>query len=93
MEHEERQARLRFLCNVSPHLKLLTFLQTTALQRKLSFGALDFSPLRHSPALAAREYYTKTAYNGAVEFWQNLDRGETAAIKWRQIIQGWISDS
>ena len=35
VEHEERQARLRFLCKVSPHLKLLTFLQTTALQRKL----------------------------------------------------------
>ena len=36
VEHKERQARLRFLCKVSPHLKLLTFLQTTALQRKLS---------------------------------------------------------
>ena len=38
--------------------KFPTFLQATALQRKLSFGALDFSPSRHSPALAERHYYT-----------------------------------
>jgi len=29
--------------------KVPTFLLATALQRKLTFGALDFSPLRHSP--------------------------------------------
>ena len=35
-KHEERQARLRFLCQVPSNLKLLTFPSTTALQRKLS---------------------------------------------------------
>ncbi|MBR3957487.1 MAG: hypothetical protein IKJ89_06520, partial [Kiritimatiellae bacterium] len=40
-------------------MKLLTFPSTTALQRKLTFGALDFSPLHHSTARAEREHYTK----------------------------------
>ena len=50
---------MRFLCKVSSILKFLTFPETTALQRKLIVGALDFSPLRHSPAFTRREYYTK----------------------------------
>ena len=50
---------MRFLCNVSSCLKFPKFLMTTALQRKLIVGALDFSPLRHSPTLVGREHYTK----------------------------------
>ena len=48
---------MRSLCKVPSPLKLPTFRSTTALQRKLTFGALDFSPLRHSPALAGRGHY------------------------------------
>ena len=59
LETRREEVPMHFLCTVSPNLKLLTFLEATALQRKLSFGALDFSPLRHSPALTGREYYTK----------------------------------
>ena len=55
----EANALCVFLCKVPSYLKLPTFLWTTALQRKLTFGALDFSPLRHSPALAEHEHYTK----------------------------------
>ncbi len=58
---------MRFLCNVSSCLKFPKFLMTTALQRKLSFGALDFSPLRHSPALAEREHYTTNHPNWSGE--------------------------
>ena len=59
LETRREEVPMHFLCTVSPNMKLLTFLEATALQRKLSFGALDFSPLRHSPALTRREYYTK----------------------------------
>jgi hypothetical protein len=39
-------------------VKVPKFQATTALQRKLIVGALDFSPLRLSPALAEQRYYT-----------------------------------
>ena len=45
------------MCRLSQ--KVPKFLSTTALQRKLIVDALDFSPLRHSPALAEHEHYTK----------------------------------
>ena len=54
---------------------------TTALQRKLSFGALDFSPLRHSPALAERHYYTKNRSEWSDEILANITRGKSAAMK------------
>ncbi len=50
---------MRFLCKVSSILKFLTFPETTALQRKLIIGALDFSPLRNSPAFTRPKHYTK----------------------------------
>ena len=39
-KHEERQARMRFLCKVSSSLKLATFLQTTALQRLVGLSGV-----------------------------------------------------
>ena len=72
---------MRFLCKVSSILKFLTFPETTALQRKLSFGALDFSPLRHSPALAERHYYTTKPPEWSGEILANLDRGKSAAVE------------
>ena len=54
---------------------------TTALQRKLSFGALDFSPLHHSPALAERHYYTKNRSEWSDEILANITRGKSAAMK------------
>ena len=54
---------------------------TTALQRKLSFGALDFSPLHHSPALAERHYYTKNRSEWSGEILANITRGKSAAMK------------
>lgn len=59
---------MRFLCNVPSFLKLLTFHLTTALQRKLLLGASDFPPLRHSPTLAEREYYTKIRLGWSIRF-------------------------
>ena len=57
-EYEERQARLRFLCKVSP---ISNFLHShdDRFAAQIVFGALDFSPLRHSPALARHHNYTK----------------------------------
>ena len=49
---------MRYLCIVPSVMKFPKFPATTALQRKLIVGALDFSPLRLSPALAEQRYYT-----------------------------------
>ena len=59
---------MRYLCIVPSVMKFPKFPATTALQRKLIVGALDFSPLRHSPALAERHYYTKNRPGGAAKF-------------------------
>lgn len=48
---------MRYLCIVPSVMKFPKFPATTALQRKLIVGALDFSPLRLSPALAEQHYY------------------------------------
>ena len=65
------------MCRLSQ--KVPKFRVTTALQRKLIVGALDFSPLRHSPALAEHEHYTKISSQWSRKFWQN--RGKSAAQK------------
>ena len=70
-------------------LETLTFPSTTALQRKLSFGASDFSPLRHAPLSQNENIIPKTTHGGAVNYWQNIARSESAAMKW----QGRIRDS
>ena len=54
---------------------------TTALQRKLIVGALDFSPLRHSPALAERHYYTTKPPEWSGEILANMARGGSAAVE------------
>ena len=65
---------------------------TTALQRKLIVGALDFSPLRHSPALAERHYYTKNRPSGAAKFEEIRTAGVryeiTARTKSRRMCRG-----
>ena len=60
-------------------MKVPKFHPTTALQRKLIVGALDFSPLRHSPALAERHYYTKNRSEWSGEILANITRDESAA--------------
>ena len=45
---------MRYLCIVPSVMKFPKFPATTALQRKLIVGALDFSPLRLSPAPAGQ---------------------------------------
>ena len=72
---------MRYLCQVPSFLKLPTFHSTTALQRKLSFGALDFSPLRHSPAFTRQEYYTKISPERSGEILANVNRGEAAELQ------------
>ena len=72
---------MRFLCKVPSYLKLLTFPSTTALQRKLTFGAMDFSPLRHAPLSRNVNIIPKFAYGGARKILQNVARGESAALK------------
>ena len=70
---------MRSLCNVSSCLKFPKFRWTTALQRKLTFCALDFSPLRHSPALAERHYYTTKPPMVERGSLANIARGGSAA--------------
>ena len=76
-KHKERQARCAFLCKVPSSLKFPTFRQATALQRKLSFGALDFSPLRHVPLSRNGYIIPKSVLDEAIKFWQN--HGKSAA--------------
>ena len=65
------------MCRLSQ--KVPKFLSTTALQRKLIVDALDFSPLRHSPAFTEHEHYTKISSQWSRKFWQK--RGKSAAQK------------
>ena len=64
------------MCRLSQ--KVPKFLSTTALQRKLIVGALDFSPLRHSPAFTRQESYTKTPSERSGEILANVNRSEAA---------------
>ena len=70
---------MRFLCKVSSVENFSGFPATTALQRKLVVGALDFSPLHHSPALAERHYYTTKPPEWSGEILANITRGKSAA--------------
>jgi len=64
------------MCRLSQ--KVPKFLSTTALQRKLIVDALDFSPLRHSPAFTRQEYYTKISPERSGEILANVNRDEVA---------------
>ena len=79
-KHEERKC-LRTLLPSVVLIETSYISATTALQRKLIVGALDFSPLRHSPALAERHYYTTKPPEWSGEILANLDRGKSAAVE------------
>ena len=81
MEIRREEVRLHFLCQVSSIAKLPTFQETIALQRKLTFGALDFSPLRHSSAFTKHKNYTTIRSEWHSEILENLSRGESAATQ------------